>query len=90
MLLGLGNTERLVGILSDIWICCKSKMAAINRSRYEITHISARTHISNEFSKATHPFSRSSNSVELVPILPAVNGSQKSKMASVKPEVHVS
>jgi len=31
MFLGLGNTERLVGILSDVWVCRKSKMAAINR-----------------------------------------------------------
>jgi len=29
--LGLGYTERLVGILSDVWVCRKSKMAAINR-----------------------------------------------------------
>ena len=26
-----GNTEKLVGILSDVWVCRKSKMAAINR-----------------------------------------------------------
>jgi len=31
MFFGLGNTERLVGILSDVWVCRKSKMAAINR-----------------------------------------------------------
>jgi len=43
-------------------------------SRYEITYISARTHDSNEISTATLTFSRSSNSVELVPILPDVNG----------------
>jgi len=28
---GLYNTERLVGILSDVWVLRKSKMAAINR-----------------------------------------------------------
>jgi len=56
---------------------------------YEITYISARTHDSNEVSTATPTFLRSSNSVELVSILPAVNGSQKSKMATGKPEVHV-
>ena len=27
---GLGNTERLVGILSDVRVCRKSKTAAIN------------------------------------------------------------
>jgi len=27
---GLGNTENLVVVLSDVWVCRKSKMAAIN------------------------------------------------------------
>jgi len=90
MFLGLGNTERLVGILSDVCVRRKSKMAVINRKyRYEITYISARTHDSNEISTATPPFSRSSNSVELVLILPDLNGSQKSKMIAVKLEMHV-
>jgi len=31
MFFGLGNTERLVGILSDVWVSRKPKMAAINR-----------------------------------------------------------
>jgi len=31
MFFGSGNTERLVGILPDVWVCPKSKMAAINR-----------------------------------------------------------
>ena len=31
MFLGSGNTEKLVVILSDVWVCQKSKMAAINR-----------------------------------------------------------
>jgi len=59
-------------------------------SRYEITYISARTHDSNEISTATPTFWRSSNSVELVSILHDVNGSRKSKLTAVKPEVHVS
>jgi len=59
-------------------------------SRYAVTYISARIHDSIEISTATPTFSRSSNSVELVLILPDVNGSRKSKMAAVKPEVHVS
>jgi len=59
-------------------------------SRYEITYISTRTHDSNEILTATSTFSRSSNSVEIVPILPDVSRSRKSKMAAVKPEVHVS
>jgi len=28
---GSGNTARSVGILSDVWECCKTKMAAINQ-----------------------------------------------------------
>jgi len=59
-------------------------------SRYEKKNISARTLDSNEISTATPTFSRSSNSVELVSILPDVNESLKSKMAAVKPEVYVS
>jgi len=59
-------------------------------SRYEITYISTSTHDSNEISTATPTFPRSSNSVKLVPILPDVNGSLKSKMAAVKQKVHVS
>ena len=31
MFAGSGNTERLVGILSEVRVCRKSKMAAINR-----------------------------------------------------------
>jgi len=31
MFLGSGNTDGLLGILSYVWICHKSKMAAINR-----------------------------------------------------------
>ena len=31
MFLWLGNTERLMGILSFVQVCQKSKMAAINR-----------------------------------------------------------
>ena len=31
MFSGSGNTERLVARLSDVWLCRKSKMAAINR-----------------------------------------------------------
>ena len=31
MFSGSGNTERLVGILSDVWVCRKSKMAVINQ-----------------------------------------------------------
>ena len=27
------NTERHIGILSDVWVCCESKMAAINRKQ---------------------------------------------------------
>jgi len=88
--MGLGNTETLVGILSDVWVCRKSKMVALTGSRYEITYISARNHDSNKSLTAITTFSRSSNSVELVPILLDVNGSRKSKMAAAKPEVHVS
>jgi len=25
-----GNTERLLGLLSSVWVCCKSKMAVKN------------------------------------------------------------
>jgi len=59
-------------------------------SRYEITYISARTDDSNEISTATPTFVRFSNSVVIVPILPDVNASRKSKVATVKLEVHVS
>jgi len=59
-------------------------------NRYELTYFSASTHDSNVIPTATLIFMRSSNSVELVPILPDVNGSRKSKMAAAKPEVHVS
>jgi len=52
--------------------------------------MSARTDDSNEISTATPTLSRFSNSVELVPILRDVNGSRKSKVAAVKPEVRVS
>jgi len=52
-------------------------------NRYEITYISARIHDSNDISTATPIFSRSSNSVELVSILPDVNGSRKFNMAAV-------
>ena len=31
MLSGLGNTNRPVGTLSDVWVSRKSNMAAINR-----------------------------------------------------------
>ena len=31
MFSGSGNTERLMGTLSDVWVCWKSNMAAINR-----------------------------------------------------------
>jgi len=50
--------------------------------------------IATKFQTATPTYSRSSNSVELVhrlvPILPDVKESRKSKMAAIKPEVHVS
>jgi len=55
-------------------------------SRYEITYISARTHDINEILTATPTFSRSSNSVELVPI----SGCRKSKTAAVELIMHVS
>jgi len=85
--------KTIVGILSDVWACRKSKMAAINRKK--ISYVWARTHDSNEISTVTPTFMRSSNlrssnSVELVPMLPDVSGSRKSKMAAVKPEVYVS
>jgi len=80
-----------VGILSDVWVCRKNqRWRPLTRSRFEITYISARTDDSNTISTATPTPSRFSNSVELVPILPDVNGSRKSKVAAVKPEVHVS
>jgi len=78
-----------VGILSNGYVVNQSRRP-LTRSRYEITYISARTHDSNEISTATPTFLRSYNSVELVPILPDVSRSWKSKMAGVKPEVHVS
>jgi len=81
----------------DYWkYCLMSEYVVYQRwrpltaSRYEITHISARIHDGNEISTATPTFLRSCNSVETVSILPDVNGSQKSKMAAVKPEVHES
>jgi len=45
-------------------------------SRYEITYILARTHDSNDISMATTTFSRSSNLMEIIPILPAENKSE--------------
>jgi len=59
-------------------------------SRYELTYSPARTHDSNGISTDTPIFSKSRNLVKLVPILPDVSGSRKSKLAAVKPEVHVS
>jgi len=58
-------------------------------SRYEITYISARTRNSNGILTTTPTFSRSSNPMELFPILLDVSGSRKSKMAAVKAEMHV-
>jgi len=55
MFLELGNTERLVGILSDVWVCRK-RWRLLARSRYEITYNSARAHDSNEISSASHIF----------------------------------
>jgi len=66
------------------------KWRLLTGSRYKLTYISARTHDSNEISTADPTFSRSGKSVEVVPILPDVNRSRKSKIAVVKPEVHVS
>jgi len=70
MFWGSDNTERLVGILSDVWVCRKSKMRPLTGNRYEITYISVHTHDSNEISTATPTFSRFSNSVVLVPYCP--------------------
>jgi len=81
----------------DYWeYCLMSEYVVYQRwriltgSRYAITYISARIYDSNKISAVTPTFMRFSNSVELVSILPDVNGSRKSKMAAVKPEVHVS
>ena len=59
-------------------------------SGHEVSYSSARTHDSNEISKATSTFLEPSNSMELFPILSKVIGSLKSKMAAIKPEVHES
>jgi len=93
MFLGLGNTERLVEILSDVLMSgyvVYQRWRTLTGSRYEITYISARTHDGNEIVTATPTFWRSSNSVELVPLLPDVSGSRNSKMAAANPEMHVS
>jgi len=89
MLMGLDNSEKCVGILSDVCTVVNQRCRQLTGSRYEITYISAST-ANNEISTATSTFSRFRSSVKLVPVLPDVNGSRKSKMAAVKPEVHVS
>jgi len=33
MFSGSGNTEEIVKIMSDVWVCRNSKMAAIHRNR---------------------------------------------------------
>jgi len=87
---GSGNTERLVGYSLMSGYVVNQRWRPLTGSLYEITYISARTHDSNGISTANPTFSRSRNSVELVSILPDVNGSRKFKMAAVKQEVHVS
>ena len=52
MFSGSGNTKILVGILSDVRVCPKSKMAQLTGCRQEITYISARTRDSNEIPTA--------------------------------------
>jgi len=87
----------LLGELKEVyWEYCLMSGYIVNQrwrpltgSRYGIMYISTCTHDSNEITTATPTFLRSSNSVELVSILPNVNGSRKSKIAAVKPEVHV-
>jgi len=72
------------------WYVVSQRWRPLTGGRYEITYISARTDDSNGISTATSTFSSFSNHVKLVPILPDVNGSRKSKVTAVKPEVHVS
>ena len=66
MLAESSNTERLVGILSDVWVCRESKMAAIGRKRKrnDITYISASIHVNNEIPTAIPMFSWDSNNVD--------------------------
>jgi len=90
LFLGLFNTEWLVGILSDVGYVVNQRWRPLTGSWYEITYISARAYDSNQMWTAIPTFLRSSNSVELVPILSGLNGSQIFKMAAVKPKVHVS
>ena len=75
-----GNTERLVRILSDV---CKSKMAAIIGSRWEITHVSARAHDRNELPTSIPMFSGSGNTERLVRILYDAWVCWKSNMAHI-------
>jgi len=73
MFLGLSNTQRLVGILLMSEYVVYQRWRPLTGCRYEITYISARIHDSNEISTSTPTFSRSSNSMELVSILPVYN-----------------
>ena len=70
--------------LSDETGSQKSKMAAGNNVN---SRISANIHDSNEFPTANPTFSAFSISMELLPILSDVSGSQISKKVACKPEV---
>ena len=87
MFLGSNFSLGLSATLSDETGSQKSKMAAGNNV---ISRISSNIHDSNEFPTANPTFSGSSISMELLPTLSDVSGSQISKMAACKPEVLLS
>ena len=73
MFLGSGNIERLVRKLSDVWVCWKSKMVAMNRKCIrDKSNISTCTHDSNGIQTAVPMFLGLGNTGRLLRILPGV------------------
>ena len=56
MFSGSSNMAWLLGILSDVWVCRKSKMGPITVSINDITCISASVHVSNKVPTAIPMF----------------------------------
>ena len=79
MFSGSGNVERLMGILFDVRVCRKSKMAAINR-KY-VGNISACIHDSKEIPTAIPMFLGSGYMIRLLRVLFDVRICENSKMA---------
>ena len=76
------NEERSVGILSNVWVCLKSKIPAINRKYTGNNVCLSSLHVSNESPTARLMFSGSGNTQRLVGILSDGWVCQKSKMAA--------